>query len=261
MSTTVAAAQSNSTLAGQLADIAEIAASIGETAYRWQIDSDSLSWSTNACNVLNIPDSAMIASGRAFAGLVAADNTHSRYNAVMNSPLRDGGTGVPYQVQYALTAGPEQAPFWVEDTGRWFAGPDGRPVRAHGMIRVINERHAQQDRLAFLSHCDELTGEMNRRNLAETLSTALEDAIKLRTSFGFLVVSVDDLARVNEAYGFGVGDELIVTCAKRLRAKMRGGDSLGRLYGNKFGVILKESSRPRSAPSWRRGTPRPSKRC
>src|SRR5258708_24859556 len=81
---------------------------------------------------------------------------------------------------------------------------------------------------------------MNRRNLTETLGTTLEDAIKSRTSFGFLVVSVDDLARVNEAYGFAVGDELIAACAKRLRAKIRGGDGLGRLSGNKFGVILKE---------------------
>jgi len=81
---------------------------------------------------------------------------------------------------------------------------------------------------------------MNRHNLTETLSETLEAAMKFHTSFGFLVVSVDDLARVNEAYGFAVGDELIAACAKRLRARMRGGDSFGRLSGNKFGIILRE---------------------
>ena len=33
---------------------------------------------------------------------------------------------------------------WVEDIGRWFAGADGRPLRAHGVLRVINERHERE---------------------------------------------------------------------------------------------------------------------
>ena len=116
----------------------------------------------------------------------------------------------------------------------------GHPARAHGMIRIINERRAEQERLSYLSRFDDLTGEINRRNLTEILGAALADAVKSRTSFGFLIVSVDDLARLNEAYGIAVGDEVIAACAKRLRAKIRIGDSLGRLSGNKFGVLLKE---------------------
>jgi diguanylate cyclase (GGDEF)-like protein len=53
------------------------------------------------------------------------------------------------------------------------------------------------------------------------------------------MVAVDNLARINEAYGFDVADEVISTVAKRLRAKMRGGDVVGRYSGNKFGIILK----------------------
>ena len=53
-----------------------------------------------------------------------------------------------------------------------------------------------------------------------------------------MLVAVDNLARINEAYGFDVADEAIGAVAKRLRAKMRGGDQLGRFSGNKFGVIL-----------------------
>ena len=59
-----------------------------------------------------------------------------------------------------------------------------------------------------------------------------------RSSCGFLLVAIDNLARLNEAYGFDVADEVIGAVAKRLRAKMRGGDQLGRFSGNKFAVIL-----------------------
>ena len=48
---------------------------------------------------------------------------------------------MPYQVQYALhPAGPGKS-LWIEDIGRWFADADGKPARAHGIVRVINERH------------------------------------------------------------------------------------------------------------------------
>ncbi len=225
-----------------LTEFADILASIGEAAYAWNIDTDALRWGANAGLVLNIAEPAQIATGRAFARLLAPDNAQSRFDAVMNSSARDNGRGVRYQAQYAVNAGAVPTPLWIEDTGCWFAGPDGRPARANGTIRVINERRVLEERLFFLSRFDDLTGEMNRRNFIESLSAALDDAVKFRTSFGFLVVSVDDLSRINEAYGFAVGDEVITTFAKRLHAKMRGGDSLGRLSGNKFGIILKECS-------------------
>ena len=59
-------------------------------------------------------------------------------------------------------ARPASSRTWIEDSGRWFAGPDGKPSRAHGVVRVINERHEREERLAYLSRFDALTGEMNR---------------------------------------------------------------------------------------------------
>ena len=98
----------------------------------------------------------------------------------MNSGLRDGGTGVFYQVQYVISPEPSVTPLWLEDTGRWFAGPDGSPARAHGTIRVITERRAAVERLSYLSRFDDLTGEMSRRNFTETLGVVLADAIKFQ---------------------------------------------------------------------------------
>ena len=62
----------------------------------------------------------------------------------------------------------------------------------------------------------------------------------LRSSCGFLLVAIDNLGKLNEAYGFDAADEVIAAVAKRIRAQMRGGDQLGRISGNKFGVILKK---------------------
>jgi len=79
---------------------------------------------------------------------------------------------------------------------------------------------------------------MNRSRLTEVLGATPEQSARQRESCGLLLVTIDHLSRLNEAYGFEVADEVIGAVAKRLRAKMHGGDHLGRFSGNKFAVIL-----------------------
>jgi diguanylate cyclase (GGDEF)-like protein len=216
-----------------------ILASIGLVPYDWRIDTDTLTWGANAAEVLQVADPAQIATGRGYAGFLDPKNTSTRYDAVMQGGGRDSGAGVPYQAEYCLQTGQDGAtPLWVEDNGRWFAGADGRPARAHGVVRAITERHDNNERLAYLSRFDRLTGEMNRNALTEVLTASLDEALKYRGSCGFMLIAVDNLARINEAYGFGVADEVIASVGRRLRGRMRGGDVLGRFSSNKFGVVL-----------------------
>jgi diguanylate cyclase (GGDEF)-like protein len=217
-----------------------ILASIGEVAYEWDILTDLLTWGGNVGAVLRIADPAAIATDRAFAALLGPGSTQSRRDEVLRCAQRDAGEGVPYQLRYSILAAGEAVPIWVEDTGRWFGGADGHPARAHGLMRVINERRAWEDRLSYLSGYDDLTGEMNSRQFTDRLTDTLREAEAIGSPFGVLVVSIDDLARINEAYGFAVGNEVIATVVRRLRAGMRATDDLGRLSGNKFGLIIRQ---------------------
>ena len=213
-------------------------ASIGETPYEWSIDTDVLVWGPNATELLMVRSLAEISTGRNYAKLLVADSATSRFDAVKKSSACDEGFGVPYQVQYALHSAGAAKVLWIEDIGRSFADAKGNPARAHGIIRVINERHDQEERLTYLSRFDGLTGEINRFHLTELLETTLKQAVAQRTSCGFMLVAIDNLARINKSYGFDVADEAIGAVAKRLRAKMRGGDQLGRFSGSKFGIVL-----------------------
>jgi diguanylate cyclase (GGDEF)-like protein len=222
--------------AGGALDPSAILASVGVVPYAWDIATDALSWGSNVADVLQVRDRHAIASGRAYAKLLDPGTVLSRFDAVTKSTQRDDGAGVAYQVQYSLRSG--ESALWIEDTGRWFADGQGMPGRAHGVVRVINERHAQEERLSYLSRFDELTGEMNRWHLTHVLERTLDEATRQRGTCGFMLLAIDNLARLNDAYGFDVADEVISNVAKRLRAKMRSGDQLGRFSGNKFGLIL-----------------------
>ncbi len=214
---------------------AEILRSIGDVAYEWHLDTDALTWSENAVALLGV-GVAELASGHSFAQHVDAAGGLTRIDVVQRATQRDAGDGIPYQVQYAFRRGEEK--IWLEDTGRWFAGQDGKPLRAHGVIRVIGERHERERWLEQRAKFDPLTGELNRLCLTEALSTTLDEAVRFRSSCGFLLVAIDHLGHLNEAYGFEIADAVIAQVGKRIHARLRGKDHLGRFSGNKFGVIL-----------------------
>ncbi len=218
-------------------DPAAIFAAIGDIPYEWRIDTDALAWGANVGEVLGALDPAALGSGKSYAQLIDPRGS-SRFDAIIRPGLRDEGTGIPYLVQYALQPPAAQAPIWIEDSGRWFAGPDGKPSRALGVVRVINERHEREQKLTYLARFDPLTGELNRDRLTEVLDATIEETLKLRSSCGFLLAAIDELGRINEAYGFDIADEVIAAVAKRMHSQMRGKDHLGRLSGNKFGIIL-----------------------
>ncbi len=217
-------------------DAAEILRSIGEAAYEWRIDADELIWSPHAAAVLGVADIDAVASGRGFAQIV--DDGQSRADAVHQADQSDAGDGVSYQVQYAVKRKGTDEKIWLEDTGRWFAGPAGKPARAHGIVRVVTARHERDRKLLKLAHFDPLTGEMNRTCLTEVVGSVLHEAVRFRGSSGFLLVAIDNLGRLNEAYGFDVSEQVLGQLAKRIRSRLRGKDHLGRFSGNKFGVIL-----------------------
>jgi diguanylate cyclase (GGDEF)-like protein len=217
-------------------DHGAIITSVGEVAYEWRLDTDAISWGANVGEVLG--DSAAIATGRGFTQWVEPNSGRSRANVVGHASAVDQGRGVPYELQYALRLPGASTLSWVEDIGRWFAGADGRPLRAHGVLRVINERHEREERLAYLSRFDALTGEINRWHLTELLETSIAEATKLRSSCGFLLAAIDNLGSINRAYGYDIADEMITVVAKRIHSQLRAKDHLGRYSGNKFGLIL-----------------------
>lgn len=226
--------------AGSAAGI-DLLAALGQASFSWDIASDALHWSDNAAAVLrDIPQPALSKAGEFSKLIEPAGNI--RTDAVLNSTASDNGEGVPYQIEYGLRAGMSSPMLWIDEYGRWFAGADGKPSRAHGIVRINNERHARDEQLLKLSQGDPLTGEFNRTRLTAALAEAIEEAGRFRSSFAFMLVGIDHLAQINDAFGYEIADQVILEVAKRIRARLRGGDVLGRFSGNKFGLILKNCS-------------------
>ena len=215
-----------------------ILASIGQAAFVWDILSDALSWSDQIDAVFSDIPLAALATGAEFARLIEPERS-VRTDALGHSPPVHSGEGTPYRIEYGVRTSTSEPVLWIEESGCWFPGADGRPARVQGIVRVNNERHARDEQLLKLSRHDPLTGELNRTHLIAALAEAIEEAQRFRSTSAFMLIGIDHLARINDAFGFDVADAVISEVALRIRTRLRGGDVLGRFSGNKFGLILK----------------------
>ena len=212
---------------------------VGEATYQWVTETDDILWSPNMEAVLGCKLEAA-GSGRAYANLLDGDNITSRYDTVMRSHAVDEGDGVAFQIEYLFRPDGRtgRRAIWLEDRGKWFVGKNGRPAEVFGTIRRIDDRHSRDQHLSFLGNCDPLTGMMNRGRLAEALGETISSANREQNNCAFLIAAVNNLAVVNEAYGFEVADEVIAALGRRLRQVVRTGDAIARYSGSKFGIIL-----------------------
>lgn len=212
---------------------------VGEATYHWVTETDDIQWSPNMEAVLGCKLEAA-GSGRAYANLLDGDNITSRYDTVMRSHAVDEGDGVAFQIEYLFRPDGRtgRRALWLEDRGKWFVGKNGRPAEVFGTIRPIDDRHSRDQHLSFLGNCDPLTGMMNRGRLAEALGETISSATREQSNCAFLIAAVNNLAVVNEAYGFEVADEVIAALGRRLRQVVRTGDAIARYSGSKFGIIL-----------------------
>ena len=105
------------------------------------------------------------------------------------------------------------------------------------------DEQARQELLAELEHQavhDPLTGLPNRRLLEDRITQALGRCARDGTLLALLFIDLDRFKHVNDRYGHGVGDHVLVAVAERLRAMLRGTDSLARMGGDEFVALCEQ---------------------
>ncbi|MGB5091864.1 MAG: bifunctional diguanylate cyclase/phosphodiesterase [Parvibaculum sp.] len=213
---------------------------VGDVAYHWNIKTDQMSWGQGAASLLGVSDETKLPTQHALMSRIAAFHGMTHQEAFFSTANSDK-TGVAYQLEYQVKddfGGMR----WVEDRGRWYGDAEGRPAFAIGVLRSIDARFHREQQLVRLSTYDELTGLLNRIRLKESLGEILVSATLNKMQSAFLLLAIDNLAHINDAFGFDVADEVIIGVGNRLREVARRGDGLGRYAGNKFGLVLRNCS-------------------
>ncbi|MGE0506037.1 MAG: putative bifunctional diguanylate cyclase/phosphodiesterase [Solirubrobacterales bacterium] len=102
----------------------------------------------------------------------------------------------------------------------------------------VTERKLLEQRLRHQAFHDSLTSLPNRVLFNERLQHALVRGVRAGCAVSVLLIDLDDFKSINDSLGHPVGDELLRATARRLDEEMRGADTVARLSGDEFGVIL-----------------------
>jgi diguanylate cyclase (GGDEF)-like protein/PAS domain S-box-containing protein len=129
---------------------------------------------------------------------------------------------------------------WVNLSVSVVRDPDqgGRPLHFIANIEPISERKEMQAALRRLAEHDPLTGLWNRRRFDEELHREAARCKRYGKTSAVLVIDLDGFKAVNDAHGHRAGDELLKVVAAGLRGALRETDSLARIGGDEFAVIL-----------------------
>ncbi|PZU92893.1 MAG: GGDEF-domain containing protein [Chelatococcus sp.] len=228
---------------GSHVDPRNVLSSIGEVVYTWDIASDAVKWGPNAEEVLGAIPEACLTCGLAFAGLVEPGSGPSRYDAIFGVTERDKGDGVAYRTRYVANLAGRRV--WVEDTGRWFAGSDGKPTQTRGVLRLERTIRPGEIEHPNGDSCD-------RPALMARIATILADNLPAERPVTILVAAIDELARLNDDFGHEATDEIIGVVQERLRSVTRRRDHLVRYSGNRFAILLAGCPQDQIEPAARR---------
>ena len=111
-----------------------------------------------------------------------------------------------------------------------------------GVKEDISELKRLQKQLGQMAHSDQLTGLPNRALLFDRLEQVMIQARRRGTRFALLFADLDGFKAVNDSYGHQAGDELLQVAARRLAFCVRESDTVARMGGDEFIIILNDLS-------------------
>ncbi len=125
--------------------------------------------------------------------------------------------------------------------------PDGRVTHYVGVFTDMTAAKRKEAQIERLVHYDPLTELPNRRMIQARLEQALAHAQRHCTRVAVLSIDIDRFKALNESFGHPAGDELIAHLGARLKGRLRAEDSVGRLGGDEFLVVLDSMTDPTEA--------------
>lgn len=128
---------------------------------------------------------------------------------------------------------------WTEAIAKYYRNEESGRIEVHGVTRDISERKAAQEKIQHMALHDLLTGLPNRMLLNDRLQQALASVQRDGGMVGLMFLDLDKFKQVNDTLGHDVGDQLLMQVAARMLDCVRGSDTVARIGGDEFIVLLR----------------------
>ena len=212
-----------------LAKAQEIA-SVG--AWEYQILSDRFRWTEQCFRLFGLKATAVAPTLGTLLALVAEEDRErvARLFAV------EANGAHSFRDKFRIV-GPE-GERTLEVLGEAGFGGGRRHMHIIGTFQDITERKLSEDRLSQLANYDPLTGLPNRYLFKDRLSHAMLQADRLGSRVALMFIDLDRFKNINDSLGHAAGDILLGQVAQRLQVAVREGDTVSRIGGDEFTLIV-----------------------
>ncbi len=172
-------------------------------------------------------------------GTIAYMNLHDR-DSIMRR-LREDGAILNEEVELRAQTGES---VWAIENIRLIAGEAGEAGEAstlEGILLDTTDRKRGEQEIAFKAYHDSLTGLPNRALLLDRMAIALAQATRKGQHPAVLFLDLDDLKTINDTLGHAMGDDVLRLFARRLEEIVREGDTVARVGGDEFVILLPDA--------------------
>lgn len=128
---------------------------------------------------------------------------------------------------------------WLFFTAAPLLDEQGNTIGAIETLQDITSQKVQEEKIIHQAHFDNLTGLPNRFLSLDRLDLLILEAQRNQEKLAVLFIDLDDFKKVNDTLGHAFGDELLIQSANKLRSTIRSSDTIGRLGGDEFIVLIK----------------------
>jgi diguanylate cyclase (GGDEF)-like protein/PAS domain S-box-containing protein len=167
-------------------------------------------------------------------GILIPGDQWEKVRQMLNDCLEERPADTPYEIEWLTRDGRtvilEISPLLLRE--------GGLPVGIQGIARDVTERKRIEETLRHQALHDPLTSLPNRTLLEDRLAQEVRRAERDQAVLGVLILDLTEFKSVNDTFGHLVGDELLRQVGQRLVSATRDADTVARMGGDEFGIVL-----------------------
>ena len=207
-------------------------------SFEWTVQSNELSWSAQMVRLYGTTAEAFCVDPEVLYLRVPAaerESLRQTINAVKKSHR-------PFVLEHHLQHPDKEELQTLQIRSKWLFDAQGNAVSLTGTAQEITALRRSEAEVTRLAMTDALTGLPNRRDLTDRLNAVLAQARRTGLLNALLFIDLDHFKTVNDTKGHATGDKLLCLVAGRIKALLRTGDTVARIGGDEFVILLVENA-------------------
>lgn len=219
----------------------------GDTFWDWDVNRNKIAVGTEITHLLNYNKNVLNAAPEKWSA-VLHPNDKDRFVATLRAVIEHKRG----RISQAFRLRADDGHFhWFKLRARPMLDTEGEVTRCIGTLIDITDQKKSEERLLLDSVRDNLTGLENRElftgRLETVIALAQTDENLRPTVFS---IDIDGFRKINSKYGYSVGDTILLTLSRRLSRLLKTGDSLARLSGDQFALLLLSENNPKKIATY-----------